>query len=144
MTFNAYWRDARFRCKRPNLRGSAKHAFGDNVYFRDEQGSWHQQDSHHSHRDGSPNPYNIRHDTKVNRVLIGSDYAYWGGSGPEIPKQFRDYGGVDICAGHGHKSRFSRELVDEFVAWFSSLNVEGYRGDPLEWKHVQWTGFRHA
>nr|VFK20813.1 MAG: hypothetical protein BECKLPF1236B_GA0070989_12264 [Candidatus Kentron sp. LPFa] len=38
MTFNEYWSDARFLRKIPNLRGSKKQAFGDNIYYRD--GRW--------------------------------------------------------------------------------------------------------
>src|SRR6266446_9096276 len=34
MTFNQYWSDPRFQAKQPNLRGSKKQAFGDNIYSR--------------------------------------------------------------------------------------------------------------
>ena len=34
MTFEQYWNDPRFQKKKPNLRGSKKQAFGDNIYFR--------------------------------------------------------------------------------------------------------------
>ena len=85
MTFNEYWEDERFQRKKPNLRGSMKQAFGDNIYFKDDAGEWHQQDSHHSCEDGSPNLHNIRNDTQTDRVLLSKEYSYWGGSGPEIP-----------------------------------------------------------
>ena len=86
MTFNEYWEDGRFQRKKPNLRGSKKQAFGDNIYFKDEAGQWHQQNSHHSRFDGSSNPHNICQDTKADRVLLSKDYSYWGGAGPEIPQ----------------------------------------------------------
>nr|VFJ59871.1 MAG: hypothetical protein BECKDK2373B_GA0170837_10879 [Candidatus Kentron sp. DK] len=57
MTFNEYWRDERFLRKRPNLRGSKKQAFGDNIYFKDHSGHWQQLNSHHSNKDGTPYPY---------------------------------------------------------------------------------------
>ena len=60
MTFNEYWKDERFRRKKPNLRGSMKQAFGDNIYFQDDTGQWQQQDSHHSYQGGLPNPHNIK------------------------------------------------------------------------------------
>jgi hypothetical protein len=34
LTFEEYWDDPRFQSKKPNLRGSKKQAFGDNIYHR--------------------------------------------------------------------------------------------------------------
>ena len=136
MTFNEYWEDERFQRKKPNLRGSKKQAFGDNIYFQDDAGQWQQQNSHHSYADGSPNSYNIRHDTQTDRVLISEDYAYWGGLGPRIPKKFRDYEGCDICIKRGHKYRFPKDLVKNFVSWFRSLDATGYLGTPLDWRKL--------
>ena len=133
MTFNEYWENERFRRKRPNLRGSKKQAFGDNIYFKDDADQWHQQDSHHSYRCGAPNPHNIRNDTQTDRILLSTDYAYWGGSGPKIPPNFRDYDGFDICAMRNHKSHFPEGLVNDFIAWFRSLDANGYLGAPLDW-----------
>src|SRR6266851_8012960 len=33
-TYDQYWEDPRFLVKRPNLRGSLKQAYGDNIYHR--------------------------------------------------------------------------------------------------------------
>ena len=52
MSFNGYWLDPRFNQKKPNLRGSKKQAFGDNIYHRGsgDLGEWWQElDSHHSY-----------------------------------------------------------------------------------------------
>lgn len=141
MTFNEYWRDGRFQRKKPNLRGSMKQAFGDNIYFQNDAGQWQQQDSHHSYANGSSNPYNVCNDTKVNRILCSTDYAYWGGSGPKIPQKFRTYAEnykrYDICcATQGHKCRFPKNLVNSFVAWFRSLKESGYLGMPLDWRRT--------
>ena len=134
MTFNEYWKDERFCRKQPNLRGSKKQAFGDNIYSKDITGEWHQQDSHHSYEDGSYNPHNILRDTKVDKVLLSRDYAYWGGSGPAIPQNFRNYNGYDICcATQGHKRLFPEDLVKDFVTWFRARNANGYLGAPLDW-----------
>ena len=133
MTFNEYWKDERFRRKKPNLRGSMKQAFGDNIYFQDDTGQWQQQDSHHSYQGGKPNPHNIKNDTRTDRVLLSTEYAYWGGSGPEIPPQFSDNYEFDIFALRNHKSRFSKELVNDFLNWFQNLGASGYLGAPLDW-----------
>ena len=108
MAFNEYWTSLRFQRKRPNLRGSKKQAFGDNIYFRDETGRWHQRNSHHSYRDGRPNRYNIVHDTRVDRILLSDDFVYWGGSGPRIPAGFRGRDG----RGHSRAKGVQEQIYD--------------------------------
>jgi len=129
VTYDEYWSDARFLQKRPNLRGSLKQAYGDNIYHRDELGHWVQANSHHSCPDGMPNEDNVQHDTRVTRVLIAAEFTYWGGSGPQIPARFRD----DVCCERqGHKCRFPDALVNSVIAWLRSLNERGYVGSPRE------------
>lgn len=140
MTFSEYWSDPRFYRKRPNLRGSLKQGYGDNIYFKDDSGNWHQQDSHHSYEEGGQNYHNIQRDTQTDRVLISTDYVYWGGKGPEIPEKLRNYKGEDIRKkGSGYKNRFSPDLIEEFVKWLRSLDLNGYMAEPLHWsgqKHI--------
>lgn len=133
-TFDSYWRDPRFAQKKPNLRGSKKQAFGDNIYHRASEGApWLQADSHHSLADGTANPRNLANDTKTPNVLIATDFAYFGGQGPVIPAELRDWDGHDLCAGRGYKRNFPPALVKVFVAWFRSLGASGCVGAPLDW-----------
>ena len=133
MSFDTYWEDSRFQQKKPDLRRSRKHAFGDNIYHKINN-HWTQLNSHHSYADGTPNPRNIQKDTKVNRVLIAEEYAYWGGSGPELPKRFRENQNFDLCIrGQGYKNRFPSDIVCDFVDWFKSLKVQGCLGRPIDW-----------
>ena len=137
ITFEQYWADPRFQTKKPNLRGSNKQAFGDNIYSRNPAtGLWRQANSHHSLNDGSPNPKNIRTDTGTNRILFSDDFAYFGGSGPEIPQKLRSWGPnhESVCAVFGHKNRFPAKMVEAVVAWIRSLNESGYCGRPLDWR----------
>ena len=131
--YNEYWGHPRFLRKRPNLQGSLKQAFGDNIYYKSDNNEWQQLDSHHSYDGGALNPHNIANDTQCDRVLVGAEYAYWGGTGPAIPEQFRNCAGYDICARRNHKSTFPPNFVENFVTWFRSLNTLGYMGDPLDW-----------
>ena len=136
MTFNQYWTDPRFQTKKPNLRGSKKQAFGDNIYSKDAHTTlWCQVNSHHSLTDGSPNESNVVADTNADRVLISDDFVYWGGSGPPLPQKFLSYGtqGINLCAGRGHKNNFPPAFVQEFIAWIRSLDVKGYVSEPLDW-----------
>lgn len=139
MSFNDYWLDPRFKQKKPNLRGSKKQAFGDNIYYRDDDtDEWCQLDSHHRHRDGTPNRKNIDTDTQTDSVLISDDYIYWGGEGPEIPAKYRNFCGFDLCqAGRGYKCHFPDNMVNDFVDWIRSLREQGYCGTPLDWSNTR-------
>jgi hypothetical protein len=123
LTFDEYFADPRFQEKKPNLSGSLKQAFGDNVYSRDVAGEWEQLDSHHSLQDGTPNPVNITNDTNPNRLLLSDHFAYFGADAPEIPPDVRMEGTEDICALRHYKVNFSPEHVDRFVDWFEELGV---------------------
>jgi hypothetical protein len=133
-TFEAYWDDSRFLEKRPNLHGSVKQAYGDNIYHRVEgSGAWIQEDSHHSLENGTTNLANLNVDTRTPQVLISVDFAYYGGEGPIIPDELRNFRGYDICASRGHKSDFPAGLVKNFETWFRSLGQNGYLGAPIDW-----------
>ena len=136
MTFDQYWTADEYARKRPNLRGSVKQAFGDNIYHRDEPSApWRQENSHHSLENGCLNSENVSTDTQTNRVLISDDFVYWGGEGPKIPAQFRNYGPMhtDLCAVRNHKNDFPAAFVERFVAWLRSRDEWDYAGEPLDW-----------
>jgi hypothetical protein len=136
MTFDEYWKAPQWRIKRPNLQGSVKQRYGDNIYHRDPAtGKWLQENSHHSFEDGCINYANVETDTQANRVLLGSKFAYWGGTGPELPKKFLKFGAgnVSILAVRHHKNNFPADLVTEFIDWFESLDELGCLGEPLDW-----------
>lgn len=133
MSFGEYWYDSRFRDKRPDLRGSWKKAYGDNIYYHDECAKeWFQVDSHHSYGNGKQNLYNITNDTKVDRVLISDDFIYWGGSGPMLPR----FHGQSMChSTQGYRCNFPDEAVEDFVVWLRDFGDSGYCGAPLDWRH---------
>lgn len=131
LSFDQYWADPRFRAKRPNLHGSKKQAFGDNIYFRQPAG-WHQENSHHSLPDGRPNNANVANDTQTDRVLVATDFVYWGGKGPAIPPTLKQI----VCPGRGHRRISDGKVVDAFVLWLRSEAGQGYQGEPLDWKRT--------
>ena len=135
MSFDEYWSDPRFVAKRPYLRGSLIQAFGDNIYHQDRNG-WIQENSRHSLPDGQPNPDHIRKDTSFPRVLIASEFIYWGGTGPKIPGRFRDWLGHDLCQRRTVKFKFPPEMATAFVEWIRSLGPKGYLGDPVAFRSL--------
>ncbi|MCY4008030.1 MAG: hypothetical protein OXE84_14600 [Rhodobacteraceae bacterium] len=126
LTFNEYWSDPRFAGKKPNLRGSYRMACGDNIYCPHPSGTgWLQSESYHSQRDRQKH---IVHDTKVDRVLVGREFVYFGAEGPKIPKHLRKAGLVH--AGQNHGRIPCPETITTFEVWFKSLGRTGYRGKP--------------
>ena len=133
--FDAYWRDSRFSVKKPVLNGSLKQVYGDNIYHR-ERGKWVQEDSHHSYDRGRPNKHNIERDTSANRVLLSSQFVYFGDGAPEIPRRFRPYKPTAeeiCCPGQGHRVLSSR-LAEAFEAWLQQHGSWGVQGMPLEFR----------
>lgn len=133
LTFDKYWNDPRFLCKRPNLRGSLKQAYGDNIYHRDKQtGEWHQENSHHSFPNGVLNEENLCQDVETTEnVLISQSFSYWGKSGPEIPSNFLSES-FNLKARRGHKNNFNETHIERFLAWYQSLDQTGYLGEPID------------
>ena len=144
ITFCEYYESDEFQSKKPNLQGSLKQAFGDNIYHKNEAGIWMQDNSHHSLKDGSTNYNNLYKDTGVDRVLISNEFAYWGDSGLSIPSNYcnfwslenGNYSNHDIRAGRNHKCCFPQDMLDSFVSWFRSLNQTGCVGEPFEWRRI--------
>lgn len=144
MTFCEYYESDEFQTKKPNMGGSLKQAFGDNIYYKDERGLWMQNNSHHSWEDGTTNCNNQIKDTEVDRVLIGKEFTYWGGRGPVIPSDFFCYQSAkdslikpyDIRAGRGHKVCFPKDMISCFLQWLASLGQTGYIGEPGDWKRM--------
>lgn len=132
ITFDDYWRDTRFRLKKPVMNGSRMMGYGDNIYHHSPEGNWIQADSHHSLEGGVANPRNLDDDTETDRVLIAEEFWYFGSSAPVIPTEFRGQGPMDICVGRGHKVNFADGLVDNFLAWVQTL-PPGCQGRPDRW-----------
>jgi hypothetical protein len=129
MDFDAYWNDHRFRRKRPNLAGSLKQVYGDNIYHHGPDGEWIQEDSHHSLGDGRKNQENADSDLSVDRVLVGMRFAYWGSSAPTLPADLR--GAEGIKAGRGHRVKFDDGTVARFLEWLMpEMGDGGCIGEP--------------
>ena len=131
-SFDEYFRDQRFKEKKPFMKGSRKQARGDNIYFKAEK-RWNQLDSYHS---GKDRDRHIERDTRVNKVLISDKYVYFGADGPLIPFHLKNSKRKFPHRGRGY-SKFSidkdEDIVLEFLSWFSELNVEGFFGKPNDW-----------
>lgn len=133
ISFDEYFDGPQYAAKKPNLAGSLKQAFGDNIY-RSTASGWHQLDSHHSLEDGSPNPENVSNDTNPNRVLVAEEFTYFGEDAPKIPDDVRFHAGEDLCALRLYKVNFEAAHVAKFIDWYCGLQVTGLQGRPFEWR----------
>ena len=131
LSFDEYWNDQRFERKKPDFYSGRYHAFGDNIYHRGPEGHWIQSDSHHSLEDGFINNLNLDRDTHSERVLISTNFVYWGDQAIPIPHQFRNFNGDDIFPdGRYHRCLFAPPLVTALHAWFDAIPYRGIRGMP--------------
>lgn len=134
ISFDEYDADPRFQHKKPFRSGSRKQSCGDNIYFRStNDAAWNQRDSFHSKTDGSINPDHVSRDTGVNRVLISTDFAYFGGDGPKFPASLEDTAGRPLCkVGIGLTTFDDQALLENFERWVRKIG-SGYQGAPYEW-----------
>ena len=58
ISFLGYWGNPTYSRKKPLRNGSLVRLVGDNIYHKDANGNWIQEDSHHSNPDGTPTYYN--------------------------------------------------------------------------------------
>lgn len=103
--FQNYWSNRRFSLKKPSRNGSRVQMLGDNIYHKDRDGCWIQEDSHHSNPDGSPNPINVKRDTgRCDRVLISNCFFYFGSQAIDVDLdsigyvRIRDFKKTDLSA----------------------------------------------
>lgn len=131
LTFDEYWKDPRFMRKRPVLVGSRMQIYGDNIYHKGANGTFEQADSFHSELGGVTSQSNLERDTgSTDNVLAGRDYAYWGGSGPNLPVELQ---GI-LHGTQGHKNNLiPPALVAAFVSWVRGMPDRGLLGRPANW-----------
>lgn len=142
LSFEEYDADPRFVQKKPYRTGSRKQSCGDNIYFRNQEGGgWGQRDSFHTKDNGGIDSRHVSRDTGVNRILVSNDFIYFGGYGPEVPKDLVDVNGRWLCKRGIGRSVFSEEkLITQFEHWVRSLGDFGYRGAPYEWRQIRGGG----
>lgn len=133
LSFQQYWDDERFRRKRAVFTAGKAHAFGDNIYHRDDADQWVQEDSHHSFAGGGWNEENAKRDLGADAVLISTDFVYWGKTAPKIPEPLRGQYGDDLYPSvrdfrNGYSDNFKEAVVDWFVS-----GPKGRLGRPIGW-----------
>jgi len=133
LTFDQYWKDKRFRRKKPHMSATTYLRYGDNISHRAGGKTFKQEDSFHSMEDGSVSLGDLRRDTgTTDKVLVGHEFAYWGRAGIKVPAQLT----FMLKKGPGHRCRFTDEQVAAVMAWLGTLPGRGYIGEPAHWQFL--------
>lgn len=131
ITFDEYWSNKEYTCKKPVMNGSLKTMYGDNIYHKDKDDNWLQADSHHSYDNGEQNLYNLKRDTgETDSVLISKEFYYFGENRVLIPNSLKSY----ICKkGPGLKHADS-DASKKLIEWIKKDFEPGYLGDPIQFE----------
>lgn len=119
-----YFRDPRFRKKKPDLNGTWKEQCGDNIYFRVRGGTGWKQAPTRFHDDAALR----KQDTKYAKVFIAKEFFYFGESSQELPDEFAPF----IRDRNGCSCKYSDELVTSFVNWIRDNYAPGIHGNPRD------------
>lgn len=137
LTFDEYWADPRFHRKKPTMTGTTMLRYGDNIYHRDGEPQFKQEDSFHSLEDGILSAGDLKRDTgKTEKVLVGQEFAYWGRKGLLLPPHLQFL----VKKGPSHKSRFTDEQIEQFLTWLDGQPERGFRGEPAHWQFLNGQG----
>jgi len=135
MPFDQYWRDRRFKKKRPTYdTGQQVDKCGDNIYRPDPSASlrFRQLKSYHS-RGCCENATNKKHDLNGENVLVSRHYVYFGSKAIALPPEFKKHLKVE----RGHKcNSIPEEVVTAFNRWANRLisrHKAGRHGQPRDW-----------
>lgn len=129
LTFDEYWEDKRFVCKRPVFNRGVTDMYGDNIYHHVDD-EWKQEYSHHSEVDGGVNYINLNRDTSADRVLIAEHFYYFGNNAITLPEEFEKL----IGRGRNHSVCNDQSIIVEFVNYIRNNYVEGIQGVPYSRK----------
>ena len=86
ITFDEYWDNPKYVCKRPVLTGTLCQMYGDNVYHTVE-GKVIQEHCAHSLDSGGPNKRHYKTDVSGKNVLLSKHFYYFGDHAPMIPEE---------------------------------------------------------
>lgn len=137
LTFEEYWNDERFQDKKPKIPGSLIKMYGDNIYFQHPLGIWNQLNSAHSNIDGSTNLKHLATDIGGKRVLVSSNFFYFGNKAPFIGNTFDSL----VHSGIGEKRINDVAMIENFKKWLLENYLTGIHGDPINWSVYRQTNF---
>lgn len=127
LDFASFWHDPRFANKIPDFtRRQVVFRAGDNIYEPLVGGDFRQLQSMHSNGDHE-DPENKAHDLGGRRVIVATNFHYFGGDGPALPPRLHS-----LIVARGHKNKFPSETVSDFLGFLRSF-PRGVVAPPTTW-----------
>ncbi len=109
-----------YNFKIPRLSGASWHRHGDNIYWVDAHGEWHQRRNlHHSIE-------HMKRDLSGENVLVCNEFWYFGKQAPPFPDELKFL----VKDGPGHKTDSTPRHFDILKSWLSSFQP-GMHGIPF-------------
>lgn len=140
LSFDEYWRDPRFRQKRPKLNAGLARKCGDNIYKPLPNGDYHQVPSAHSRpkfKDGQDAEAKRRDVFRGERVLVSRKFLYFGSKSIALPPELDR-----LKVGIGHRCHFPEEVKTAFLKFAKKQRKWGVIARPQGWHDDDgsWTG----
>lgn len=126
MSMAAYGKSKRFKRKIPRPDGTPIQQCGDNAYYKNKKGIWHQRKCYHDAN-------NVDRDLRGENVLISNEFYYFGCEAKPLPDRFKGL----VKKGPGHRHNFDTNLIQRFIEWLRRDNKEkgsGRYGLPKRFK----------
>ncbi len=137
LTFDQYWNDKRFICKKPVSNGSLRQKYGDNICHTDTNTGCFIKDPSAHNNDDSANEDHLHRDTKCEIVLVSRTFYYFGEKCPLIPSQFAY---INFSERNKRGNMQYSDLsgcdteINAFVNWLENKYGQGIHGDPCNWR----------
>ncbi len=119
---NAYFFDARFSAKKPDLRGTWEQRCGDNFYSQLPDGTWRQ----HKNRFHIGSEY-LAKDTRNPYVFVAEHFWYFGREAVRLPDEF-----TPLVGTRGIRVNHPPALAQRFIAWATSTHRPGIHAPPAQ------------
>ncbi|MGD0777486.1 MAG: hypothetical protein ABSC05_32230 [Candidatus Solibacter sp.] len=132
LSFDDYWRDPRFKQKRPKLDAGSARRSGDNIYKPLPNGDHYQLPSAHSKpkfSDGQNAETKCRDVCRGERVLISRNFVYYGSKAKELPREL-----ARLKVGRSYRCHFLLEVQEAFRKFVSRQRNFGMISRPHDWR----------
>ena len=137
VTFDEYWSNHEFEAKKPRRNGSDVMMAGDNIYHRDSPDEeWVQENSHHSHSDGTKNSFNTKKDTSADAVLLSDHFYYFGREAQLVPPEILNKIGYKLNVRNRTYRRILGERGEPLISWVRSFQPNRVHADPFDFESV--------
>ncbi len=121
VTLSEYGENAIYNFKIPRLKGEPWQRHGDNIYWVDANGEWHQRRNlHHSIE-------YMERDLSGENALVCNCFWYFGNQAPKLPEELKPL----IKVGPGHKTDSTPYHFHILRSWLTTF-PQGINGNPFD------------